>query len=597
MNERFFRAINLKILLTGLIFTLAIATLTACGENTRTAVPVQPTTAAPVASPTPNPGPTTVPTLAATPTPDRPVVLIPPATVTPLGNQTNTTPVATIPPVPTGPIVTAPAPTPISNDNASPPASTLPDDNAKPATPQPNGTAQPVSNLFFYLKDGNLTVNIADEKTPRQLAAKVFSFLPTGPGRAVFLQQNGDGDTRTLQLKMIVVTGGAAQESILDTRLFETPPASQQNDGSTRLYGVDTRVIGDMAVSPDGTQLVYTKANLTGPTFDGMSTGEKPTELWLANLDPKNPAPRQLVPNDRDYIARPLWSPDGNRVAFVRTTGFGTGAGYLMALWSVYKDGSRLAFLTGPDLGTVDGAKFQATPAFNLRWVGPQTLAFQATNQIKAPIFLHDLSLGRDFPVALATNSGFETVYCDGIQRYIYLTADANGQPQPGTYSVGLTNPANQTLMINKTAIRLFDCKGDRLLFMNAKKQVTLARLNPDGTFAGGKTLNLNKGDADAQLTAEIAPGGKQAVVQAGKVTWVLAESGQLTELKSGSLVYENLDLQWISDRTLVGLASTPGQPDQLLMANLAGEQVFNVVDTGSAIRLAPPDGVAKVGF
>ncbi len=610
MSKQFFRVINLRILLAGLVFLFVMAVLAGCGDSIQTSSPARPTATAPAATPTSNP--TTAP--ATTPAEKQPVVVIPPATVTPFSIEGPTaTPAATIPPVPTGPTVTAPASTPISSNPANTPQSSpntpvaTPQNNGTtanagpppattPPSGQPNGSKQSASGVIFYLKDNALMVNVTGEKAPRQVADKVFSYAQAGAGRVVFLQQSGGGTTRTMQLKMTGLNNGQLQESVLDTRLFETLPAGQQTDRPSGLYGVDTRSMGEIAVSPDGSQVAYTKANLSGPTFEGMSTNEKPTELWLANLDPANPSPKRLAPNDKDYIAQPLWSPDGNRIAFIRTTAFGTGAGYATALWSVYKDGSRLAFLTGPDLGEVGGEAFSAHPAFNLRWVNPHTLTFQANNQADFPIFLHDLSLGRDFPVALATDAAPGAVYCDGIQRFIYLKTDDGGQTQPGAFSVGLTNPANQTGTVDKEAAELYGCEGNNLLYLTAKNQVVLARLNSNGTAAASKSLAIDQGP-DVQVLAKLAPGGKLAAVQSGKITRVLADSGQITDLKTGSFKYETLNLEWVSDKALVGLAFNTDQPDQILAANLAGEQVFKAVDEGKTLIFAGPDRTAKGNF
>jgi hypothetical protein len=442
----------------------------------------------------------------------------------------------------------------------------------------------------FYLKDGGLMVNVPGEKESRQVAPKVFSYTQDGKGRAIYLEQASDG---TVNLKLVSLAGGTLQATTLDTRLFVALPSNQQNDRPGGIYGLDTRAMGELALSPDGSQVVYTKANLSGPTFDGMFTGEKPTELWLANLDPAKPAPKQLVPNDKDYITHPLWSPDGNRIAFIRTTGFGTGAGYLTALWSVYKDGSRLVFLTGPNLGKVNGVAFSASPAFNLRWVGPQLLAFQASNQVSFPLFLHDLSLGQDFPAPLVTDSAPNAVYCDGINRYVYLKFDPNTGPLPGAYSVGLTNAASQSETVDKDALELYDCAGNILLYRDNKGQVIMAHLGLDGKISDSKSLSLDKSN-DTQVRARLAPGGKLAAVQAGKITRVLAENGQVTELKSGSFKYETLTLDWVSDKVVVGLAFNSDQPAQLLAANLAGEQVFKALDVGTVLSFAGPGETAK---
>lgn len=91
------------------------------------------------------------------------------------------------------------------------------------------------------------------------------------------------------------------------------------------------------------------------------------------------------------------------------------------------------------------------------------------------------------------------------------------------------------------------------------------------------------------QVVAKLAPGGKMAAVQVGITTRLLADTGQVTELKSSQFKYEALILNWTSDSTLVGLAFTPGQTEQLLALNLAEEQTFKSLDTGKVFSFAGP--------
>lgn len=597
MAGKLFSIRRVKNKLVGLVGFMLVAglLLVACGDNTVTPTP-------PTATVQPTVTPQATATPAASPTLAGPVIAIPPGTVTPLGNQQ--TPAD---PTPTsGPIATAPSsepsnptgtPGPVQNTPAptsqNPQATVVNSSPVSQATPVKSGPASKGSSVIFYLKDGSLWAAVPGEKAPRQVAQRVYSYTGAGEGRAVFLQQNSTGPNRFVQLKLVTLAGGQLQESLLDTRLFETLPADRQNEYPAGLYGVDTRAMADLAISPDNSQVAYIKADLTGPTFDGMFDGEKPTELWLANLDPKNPQPHRLVPSAKDYIAQPLWSSDNSRIAFIRTTGFGTGAGYSTALWSVYKDGSRLAFLTGPDLGTVQGKPFSASPAYNLRWVGPLTLGFQAFNQVQSPIFLHDLSQGKDFPTALVPNAGSDAVFCAQAQRYVYIKQNPGGEPQPGSYSISTVNPANGPGLVDANAIELYGCEGSSLLYRTNQGQVVLAQINTDGAISAARSVkfdNNQKGDGEAKL----APGGKLAVVRDGKTTRLLSVNGQVTELKTGPVKYETLILEWASENMLVGVAFTPGQTGQLLAANVAEEQAFKSLDAGSIFSFAGPGQTGK---
>lgn len=566
--------------------------LAACGDNTASTAQLQPTTTPPTSTPQISAAPTITP--AASPTPAQPAQVIAPVTVTPVNNPKSdpTTVAAT-----TASTNQTPASPPAASTPASVPATVAPSRTAAPVpTTAPAAvTAAPVksSNLIFYLKDSELMAALPGEATPRRVARNVFSYTRAGDDRVVFLQQTGSGPDRLVQLKLAKLAGTQIQESLLDTRLFVTLPANQQNDLPAGLFGLDTRAMGDMAISPDGRQVAYSKANMGGPTFDGMFENERPTELWLANLDPANPQPRRLVANDKDYIVQPLWSSDNSRIAFIRTAGFGTGAGYQTALWSVFRDGSRLAFLTGPDLGKVNGKAFSASPAYNLRWVGPMLLGFQATNQVNDPIFLHDLNQQSDFPAALASDAASNAVYCAQAQHYVYIKQGVGGAGTAGAYSVSVAKSAKGTALLDKDAVELFGCEGNSLLYRTGQGQLVLARINPDGTLTASKNFKLEN-NSEGAVEARLAPGGNQAVFQHGRTTRLINSSGQETELKTGQVKYETLLLSWVSDNSLIGLAFTPGQTSQLLVLNIGGDQSFMPLDAGKVFSLAEPGQSGK---
>ena len=65
--------------------------------------------------------------------------------------------------------------------------------------------------------------------------------------------------------------------------------------------------VGDPQISPDGSQILYTKRC--------VKNGNNHTSIWIAQTKGSK-TPRALTSNDKD--GSPRWSPDGNTVAFLR---------------------------------------------------------------------------------------------------------------------------------------------------------------------------------------------------------------------------------------------------------------------------------------
>ncbi|MFM9082169.1 MAG: TolB family protein [Opitutaceae bacterium] len=97
------------------------------------------------------------------------------------------------------------------------------------------------------------------------------------------------------------------------------------------------------ALSPDGRRVVYVVKSIE-PRADTPSEWDYRTHLWIAATDSSSP-PRQLTfgaGGDGD----PVWSPQGDRLAFTRSAERGRGQIYLLPL-----DGGEAAPLTKVETG------------------------------------------------------------------------------------------------------------------------------------------------------------------------------------------------------------------------------------------------------
>ncbi len=559
--------------LAGLFLILGL-TLTACGADTAstastTTAPVVATTVAATTAAIPN----IAPTLAAT-------------------TQAATT-AAAIPTATPARATLAVSGTTAAVETTAPAATTAVTTTSAPATVATSTSTEP---LIFYLKDNALWVARTDGSEKRVLAENVALGLRAGENQVVYFQEVKSGADTVVQLKLLRLNSGATVDATLDSKVFVSIPAAQR-DQTSGLYGVSLQRLAYAALSPDGTQVVYTKVNPTASLFETIGGKLHPTELWVANLDPQNPVVRKLAPNDKDFAFRPTWSTDGNRVAFLRTNNFGTGAGFLTALWSVYKDGTKLAFLTGPDL-TKDEPKYKAAPAFNLLWVGPQALSYQATNQVTNTLWLHDLTQTSDFSRLLAPDTSRDSVFCPQLRRYVYVKQNQQGESQ-GVYSVEVDKAGAAPVALDPAALQAYSCEGDTVLYRDGQGQINVQRLNAAGAAAGSKVkigsgpIGDTKNSFANNPSAAFSPGGKFIAVQLqdfSKATssfFFYRADGIFILLPGTELKGNSSSFSWLNEQRVALLGDGgQGQPIQL-----------STVDFGAATPTVKPVDTAKTGL
>lgn len=124
-------------------------------------------------------------------------------------------------------------------------------------------------------------------------------------------------------------------------------PASGNEIVARPLAGGSLRVIArgaeDPSYSPDGTRI----AMVSYRDRIQVETGDRPApigELYVTRADGSEP--RRLTQTKRAQESQPSWSPDGGRIAFLRTPGPG-GFGFGSTLFQVNADGACLRRVTG----------------------------------------------------------------------------------------------------------------------------------------------------------------------------------------------------------------------------------------------------------
>ena len=90
------------------------------------------------------------------------------------------------------------------------------------------------------------------------------------------------------------------------SEIYLTRPDTLQPLQLTNNSGFDSRPVW----SPDGTKIAFQRAAVMGQT-----------DIWVMNADGSNPVNLTNTLNQTESEQSPAWSPDGSRIAFVSTSG------------------------------------------------------------------------------------------------------------------------------------------------------------------------------------------------------------------------------------------------------------------------------------
>jgi hypothetical protein len=302
------------------------------------------------------------------PSPPTAVVAVPTPSV--LARSTPTE--APAPTTTTGPAATATSGLPL----ATPAAGVL----TPPAAGSPTPATLHTTSGLVYVSNGDLSFYDADHQETRALVEVAHN--PPAPQRITAFAVAPTGDRLAYLLTEQRTTGGACRA---DTQLWlldlnninnrrQLAPSVLAEDCNERARsGV---VQQGLAFAPDGGRLAY----LAGRANDG------PIDLWTVNSDPAaDAAPQRLAAPEAGLLLNPAWAPDGKSIAFLVAADLGTNGSYDADLTVLpVPAGENTQPHTVAQGHSLPGGHL-ALPPFDLTWLDPHTLAFQAWNPARGP--------------------------------------------------------------------------------------------------------------------------------------------------------------------------------------------------------------------
>jgi dipeptidyl aminopeptidase/acylaminoacyl peptidase len=328
---------------------------------------------------------------------------------------------------------------------------------------------------------------------------------------------------------------------------------------------------GSASLSPGGSQVVYTVTRWS------VEENKTDTDLWLVPADGSAP-PRRLTWNP-DPDNRPVWSPDGRRIAFVSKRGDAPPQLYILSLdggepqpvtklpvavqgpkW--FRDGKRLGFVasTWPDLNgdwTAVQKRLDAHKADKVQAKISDTRLLRFWNEYRTDGRIHHI-----FSVELA--SGEVKDLTPGLARTLDLLApegtwDLAPEGDEIAYSANTTEPPYQTMN--------FD--------------VFIQKITPPDT----EPRNVSEANPAADLAPRYSPDGRWLVYRRGRRPEIDAEFLRLARYDRRTGEVRGLAEDWVGSPD--GAAFTPDGRTLLFSAQEKGRiHLFSLDVNGGTPKL-----------
>jgi hypothetical protein len=210
-------------------------------------------------------------------------------------------------------------------------------------------------------------------------------------------------------------------------------------------------------------------------------------------------------------------------------------------------------------------------------------VSFQSYNQINFVQWVHDLTLGTDFPRPLVLDmSPVESQFCDSVRRFVYAKTGTDPLVGNGLYSVESDKPGSNgqlptSTLLDANGSRAFDCAAGNVLYINKQGQFNLQKLNPDGSTAAAKISLGNSTDLQrSQAIASLSPDGKFAAMYVTDKAafpnglYVYREDGSAVGLSGSAAGLSPQHIEWLNEKTLAMVGSDSSNTTRLLVLDLS---------------------------